>query len=270
MNPELPPAGWYTDPEGSGGQRFWDGDVWTSAAMSADGRPVASREDTASIDPAPTAVGEPHPVQNVPVPPGTVPAGPAGPPPPRDDGPGAPGLAHARPSFPPAHQPYGTHPTFPLAGSRIASPAAYTTGLGDRLRTLPRGAWVAAGLVVLAVVLVAGGGATSYDVDGSFELVDGDYLYVADGSACSGEGGYSDIGSGLQVTVSDATGRLIASSALRSGRVDGLACVFDFQLTDVARSDYYTFEVGRRGEVTYSHAEMVSNGWEAGFVIGDD
>lgn len=27
-NSPLPPAGWYPDPSGSGGQRYWDGSAW--------------------------------------------------------------------------------------------------------------------------------------------------------------------------------------------------------------------------------------------------
>lgn len=28
--PTAPPAGWYVDPDGSGGQRYWDGEHWTT------------------------------------------------------------------------------------------------------------------------------------------------------------------------------------------------------------------------------------------------
>jgi hypothetical protein len=29
--PVLPPAGWYPDPAGSGGRRYWDGQAWTES-----------------------------------------------------------------------------------------------------------------------------------------------------------------------------------------------------------------------------------------------
>jgi hypothetical protein len=266
---ELPPAGWYADPASSSGQRFWDGEAWTSAAMSADGRPIASFDQEAPADPTPTAGAEPHPAEVVAVPPM---AGSA--PPPHlatspSPGPSEPATVPAH-TFSPSSQAHGGSPLWSAQGaSSVAQPAATTANLGGRLRALPRGAWVGIGCIVLLAVLVAGRGTSTYDVDGTFELVDRDYLSVADGSGCRGYGGYGDIGSGLQVTVKDATGRLIASSALRSGRVEGTACVFPFRLTDITRSDYYTFEVGRRGDLTYSHAEMVANGWEAGFVLGD-
>jgi len=43
-----PPAGWYTDPHGSNGVRYWDGATWTEhtnstdAAPGTDAMPVAS------------------------------------------------------------------------------------------------------------------------------------------------------------------------------------------------------------------------------------
>ena len=29
--PQQPPAGWYPDPAGSGGERYWDGIAWSQA-----------------------------------------------------------------------------------------------------------------------------------------------------------------------------------------------------------------------------------------------
>lgn len=289
MSNELPPAGWYADPEGSGGQRFWDGEAWTSAAMSPDGRPVASGDRTAAVEPEPAgpvdpglaaavgpeptaAVVEPHPVPVEPVAPMAAPSPPApmaAPATPAGPGPAGSWSGQAEP-FLPSNQPHPASSVWPPhAAGGAATRTATTANLGDRLRALPRGAWVGVAVVVLLVVVVAGRGAATYDVEGTFDLVDSHYLSVADGARCQGHGGYGDIDSGLQVTVKDATGRLIASSALRTGRVEGSACVFPFQITEITRSDYYTFEVGRRGDLTYSHAEMVANGWEAGFVLGD-
>ena len=28
---QAPPAGWYADPDGGGGQRYWDGNAWTDS-----------------------------------------------------------------------------------------------------------------------------------------------------------------------------------------------------------------------------------------------
>lgn len=33
----LPPAGWYPDPAGSGGERYWDGDAWSQVTRPAGG-----------------------------------------------------------------------------------------------------------------------------------------------------------------------------------------------------------------------------------------
>jgi hypothetical protein len=44
------PAGWYPDPEGSGGQRFWNGDEWTEH-RAPDALPVVDATPTASRGP---------------------------------------------------------------------------------------------------------------------------------------------------------------------------------------------------------------------------
>ena len=43
-SPQQPPAGWYPDPAGSGGERFWDGVAWSQ-----------STRDKAAPQPAPDA-----------------------------------------------------------------------------------------------------------------------------------------------------------------------------------------------------------------------
>ena len=37
QTPNLPPAGWYSDPAGGGGERFWDGQAWSQSTR--DSRP---------------------------------------------------------------------------------------------------------------------------------------------------------------------------------------------------------------------------------------
>lgn len=44
--PNQPPAGWYSDPDAPGGQRYWDGSAWTEHVVS----------------PTPPPMGAPQPV----------------------------------------------------------------------------------------------------------------------------------------------------------------------------------------------------------------
>lgn len=106
----------------------------------------------------------------------------------------------------------------------------------------------------------------TYDVMGAFVL-----LADTDGpdSDCRGSGGYSDIRSGVTVTARDGTGRTLATGRLGPGtRESIISCVFEFEVRGLAQSDFYSFEVGRRGELTYSHAEMEAARWTVGFELG--
>lgn len=87
---------------------------------------------------------------------------------------------------------------------------------------------------------------------------------------CYGEGGYDDIKSGVSVTVSDGTGRLLATGNLGSGTrsASGGSCSFSFRIPDIKQSDFYSIEVGRRGELSYSHAEMLASDWNVAFSLG--
>jgi hypothetical protein len=67
------PAGWYSDPDGSGGQRYWDGSAWTEHQASGPHAEPGSEEPTAVVqttggahrapepDPEPPAAATPEP-----------------------------------------------------------------------------------------------------------------------------------------------------------------------------------------------------------------
>jgi hypothetical protein len=132
-------------------------------------------------------------------------------------------------------------------------------------REVPK-TWLAVAAVVVAVGVSGGAGivalahsAGSGDttVSGHLTLVPGDgglYSdpnYNSSGRQCEGSGGYSDISEGASVTVTDATGKVVATGSLGVGRKDVLGCVFPFSVTGVPKSKFYGVEVSHRGIVTF-------------------
>jgi hypothetical protein len=242
MNNQLAPAGWYPDPSGGAGQRYWDGTEWTAATS-----PSVSAVDTANAVAPPTHA----PLPASPAPAATPPVSTTTPP-----------ALTTAPTAMSASSP-ATAGTPPVAGMSTA------TVVRHRLSTMPRYAWIlvalALGLGVLALVNRDDG---TRDITGEFELNSSDYSWLDRGEPCRGRGGYGDVNSGTQVTVRDGSGALLATSSLRGGRADGGSCVFEFTLSDVPRADYYTFEVGRRGELSYSREDLLVEGWHVGFTLG--
>lgn len=55
--PQQPPAGWYPDPAGSGGERFWDGVAWSQSTR----QKVAPQPTPAPSAGAPAGYGSPSP-----------------------------------------------------------------------------------------------------------------------------------------------------------------------------------------------------------------
>jgi hypothetical protein len=250
VNEGRPPAGWYPDPVGVTGRRYWDGSSWTAATA------AHAADQTGGVMP-PGTVASPA-AGRAPIAPPTppsVPSAPAGQPVP-------PGVASSG-----AYPPGGTWPqaTGPRAGPTAVAAASAASTAG---RLSPR-VWAGIGAVLLVALIVLVRGGQTSDVTGTFEVVDDRYAYLADGASCSGAGGYSDIRAGSPVSVRSGAGDFLASGSLRGGYVEGLRCVFDFELIAVDRSDFYTFEVGRRGELTYSHAELAANGLHVDFYLGD-
>jgi uncharacterized RDD family membrane protein YckC len=71
QTPQPPPAGWYPDPAGGTGERFWDGEAWSQATRDVKSQPFEHRGESRSV-PSPAATqpaGGPY---------GSAPGGPYG------------------------------------------------------------------------------------------------------------------------------------------------------------------------------------------------
>jgi len=135
-------------------------------------------------------------------------------------------------------------------------------------------------IVFLAALLVVGCGAPaasaqpslSREIHGTFRLSNGEEPDRTEG--CSGTGGYSDVRVGTDVVVRDAAGTIIGTSSLTVD-ADGpepagsgaYQCGFAF-VVSVPESAFYTVAVGKRGELTFSKAELEAKGWTVGFELG--
>lgn len=142
-----------------------------------------------------------------------------------------------------------------------------------------RRAHVAAGVVlavlaVLGAVAVAGGGdkvptlraPETNTIRGTFTLTDSDGY--SGSSSCSGDGGYGDVEAGLKVDVRDESQTLLGTGNLTSGVEMSDGCTFRFVVNEVPKAKFYTIEVGRRGDLSYSHDEMEARGWSVSFTLG--
>ncbi|TCC21653.1 hypothetical protein [Kribbella sindirgiensis] len=112
----------------------------------------------------------------------------------------------------------------------------------------------------------------SFAVTGAI-VVEADILTSAQevGGACVPEDGYDDIHAGTQVTVKDATAKVVALGKLQAGTVAELygedalpallgfasKCTFSFTVTDVpGGQEIYSVEVSHRGDVRFSREQL--------------
>jgi hypothetical protein len=160
------------------------------------------------------------------------------------------------------------------------------------------------GLILLVVVIV--GGAIGYLVLGrsspTHEIIGTFSLQVTRnpasdaytvGQSCAGWGGYSDVGDGTSVTITDGSGNLLGSATLSGGTANAVAngnqvlhyndgigdfngpqvaeteCDFTFSVSQVPQVSFYQVEVGNRGKQSYSLSQMEQNGWFVGLTLGD-
>jgi len=120
-------------------------------------------------------------------------------------------------------------------------------------------------MLLVGVAFLSGCGSPSHTIAGEFTLF---AETVGPSSNCSGTGGYSDISQGLSVTVRNEAGTILATSRLGNGSRTSNRCSFTFSVSDIPKSAFYSVEVGRRGELTWSHAEMVEQKWKVQTSLG--
>ncbi len=85
---------------------------------------------------------------------------------------------------------------------------------------------------------------------------------------CVGSGGYNDIAEGSNVVIRDSSGQIVGASKLDFGMAVGSVCRFEFAVTNIPESSFYSVEVGRRGALTYSQDQLKANGWRVDAVLG--
>ena len=159
---------------------------------------------------------------------------------------------------------------------------------------------------IVAIVLVNGGEKKMYTLRGTSLLMDELGDVTGSWDDCQGSGGYDDFGPGQNVSVVDGQGNLIGSGNTQSvtnallpvivqmdrdaGAIGleattddaaedeardllqemadlGVACLLYFEI-EVPESDFYTVEVGSRGELDYSLDEMKSNNFVVALTLG--
>lgn len=111
---------------------------------------------------------------------------------------------------------------------------------------------------------------------GELTLVDSD-VTVYDDQTCAGTGGYDDFGDGMNVTIRDASDKVIASGVTanaKSPKGDGdvsiltdMICKTKFAV-EVPDADFYQVQVGHRGTLSYRKAELEKKDWKVELSLG--
>lgn len=115
-------------------------------------------------------------------------------------------------------------------------------------------------------------------IAGTFTLAQKDRVVrYSNAVECNGTGGYDDIKPGVGVTVKDDKGAIVGLGALASVPVPSAdppyvnerRCVYSFSIDGVADAPFYSVEVGHRGAVTYSRADLAAVGWTLALTLGE-
>jgi hypothetical protein len=112
--------------------------------------------------------------------------------------------------------------------------------------------------------------APAYTMTGTFTLGPSS-SFIGGTDFCRGTGAYDDIKAGAEVTVKNESGKIIGTSRLTDQpiRVPEDKCVLEFEVTSLPAADSYSIAVGRRGAITYSHADMQKAKWVVDLIVGN-
>lgn len=107
-----------------------------------------------------------------------------------------------------------------------------------------------------------------HTVDIYVDLYDAD-AWSEDEVTCVGEGGYADIGPGLELEIRDETGELLGSTALQQGFVlEPGRCSFHATVRGVPDAEVYIVTSEDRGGLRFSAGEMEANDWVVTMSLG--
>jgi hypothetical protein len=111
------------------------------------------------------------------------------------------------------------------------------------------------------------GRASSFTVEGSIPGNNSGVGALQDGASCQTAGGFSDVAPGRDVTVYGPTSEVLGTAPLGSGMLVTLAteskygCQFSFVFPSVPSNGGVTIEVGSRGRLTYTLADLTAANW---------
>jgi hypothetical protein len=96
------------------------------------------------------------------------------------------------------------------------------------------------------------------------------------GGGCEGDGGYSDIGDGMQATLRDSQNNILGIGNF-SGQRTAIAkegswttqCEWTTSIAHVSEQPFYALDLGRRGSIQFALDELKASGWVASVSIGN-
>lgn len=124
--------------------------------------------------------------------------------------------------------------------------------------------WLGPALAVAALLAITIGGylvwrqfnPAALTITGTVEISDESLTF--DGQRCRGDGGFSDMREGTQVTVTSSGGDIIALGSLQTGTARGYGtCIWRFTVDDVPTGQgFYGIEVSQRGVLRFAEADL--------------